>query len=94
MIRRIYNAAPDSFVTVEVISRIQEQPVETRYSVQNMKCGGCVAKATEALAKLPGYESAEFDLKNGTAVVKGAVDAQAVVRALTGAGYPATPRSG
>ncbi len=68
--------------------------METRYSVQGMKCGGCIAKATEALAKLPGYESAEFDLKSGTAAVKGAVDAQAVVRALTGAGYPASVRSG
>lgn len=68
--------------------------METRYSVQNMKCDGCIAKATEALAKLPGYESAEFDLKSGTAVVKGAVDAQAVVRALTNAGYPAGLRSG
>lgn len=68
--------------------------METRYSVQGMKCGGCIAKATEALAKLPGYESAEFDLKSGTAVVKGTVEANAVVRALTGTGYPATLRSG
>ncbi len=67
--------------------------METRYSVRNMKCGGCIAKATEALAKLPGYESAEFDLKSGTAVVKGAVDTQAVIRALTGVGYPADLRS-
>ncbi len=68
--------------------------METRYSVQNMKCGGCIAKATEALAKLPGYESAEFDLKGGTAVVKGAVEANAVIRALADAGYPAGLRSG
>lgn len=68
--------------------------METRYSVQGMKCGGCIAKATEALAKLPGYEGAEFDLKSGTAVVKGAVDAQAVVQVLTNAGYPAGLRSG
>jgi copper chaperone CopZ len=59
-----------------------------------MKCGGCIARATEALAKLPGYESVEFDLRDGTAVVKGAVDTQAVIRALTGAGYPAMRRSG
>lgn len=68
--------------------------METRYSVQGMKCGGCIARATEALAKLPGYEGAGFDLKSGTAVVKGAVDPQAVVRALAAAGYPATARSG
>ena len=62
---------------------------ETRFTVKGMKCGGCIAKATEALAILPGFVSADFDLKSGTAVVKGAVDAQAAVNALTKAGYPA-----
>ncbi len=62
---------------------------ETHYSVRGMKCGGCIAKATEALSKLPGYVSAEFDLKSGTAVVKGDVDPRGVVNALTKVGYPA-----
>ena len=61
-----------------------EQAVETRYKVSGMKCGGCVAKATEALSKLPGYVSAEFDLKSG----------KAVVNALTKAGYPADVEEG
>ena len=63
--------------------------VEKRYRVSGMKCGGCIAKATEALSKLPGYVSAEFNLKSGSAAVKGDVNAQAVVNALTKAGYPA-----
>lgn len=63
--------------------------VETRYRVSRMKCGGCIAKATEAVSKLPDYVSAEFDLKSGTAVVKGGVDPQAVVNALAQVGYPA-----
>jgi copper chaperone CopZ len=67
---------------------------ETHYSVRGMKCGGCVAKATEALSKLPGYVSAEFDLKSGKAVVKGGVDPQAVVNALTKVGYPAETDAG
>lgn len=71
-----------------------EQAVETRYKVSGMKCGGCVAKATEALSKLLGYVGAEFDLKNGAAVVKGGVDPQAVVNALTKAGYPAKADAG
>ena len=62
---------------------------ESRFSVKGMKCGGCVAKATAAVAKLPGYVSADFDLKTGSAVVKGSVDPQAVVQALTQVGYPA-----
>jgi copper chaperone CopZ len=68
--------------------------VETRYMVSGMKCGGCIAKATEALSKLPGYVSADFDLKNGTAVVKGSVNPQAVVNALTKVGYPAKADAG
>lgn len=76
-------------VAAEILHGIPESSVETRYTVQGMKCDGCIAKATEALAKLPGYESAEFDLKNGTAVVKGAVEPQAAIRVLTDAGYPA-----
>ncbi len=68
--------------------------METRFSVKGMKCGGCIAKATEALAILPGFVSADFDLKSGTAVVKGAVDTQAVVNALTKAGYPAKANEG
>lgn len=66
---------------------------ETRYSIQGMKCGGCIAKATDALSKLPGYVTAEFDLKAGTATVKGSVDPQSVVKALTAAGYPAIPKA-
>ena len=62
---------------------------ETRFSVKGMKCGGCVAKATEAVSKLPGYQACEFDLKNATGVVKGDVDPEAVVKTLTQAGYPA-----
>jgi len=69
--------------------RTMNTTVETRYKVSGMKCGGCIAKANEALSKLPGYVSAEFDLKSGSAVVKGDVDAQAVVNALTKVGYPA-----
>ncbi|MHB8623262.1 MAG: heavy-metal-associated domain-containing protein [Sulfuricaulis sp.] len=68
--------------------------IETRYSVTGMKCGGCIAKATAAVAKIPGYISAEFDLKTGSAVVKGSVDPQAVVNALTQVGYPAAVKAG
>lgn len=62
---------------------------ETRYSVKGMKCGGCIAKATEALAKLPGFVEARFDLAEKSAVVRGNVSPQAVIQALNTAGYPA-----
>lgn len=66
---------------------------ELKLSVRGMKCNGCIAKATEALAKLPGYVAAEFDLKAGTAVVRGSVDPQVAMQALGGAGYPAALRN-
>ncbi len=62
---------------------------QTRFSVKGMKCGGCVAKATEAVSRLPGYQASEFDLKSASAVVRGSVDPQAVVQALNQIGYPA-----
>ncbi|MCR4301623.1 MAG: heavy-metal-associated domain-containing protein [Sulfuricaulis sp.] len=61
---------------------------ETHYSVSGMKCGGCVAKATEAVSKLPGFVAAQFDLAGKSAVIKGSADPQAVIQALNGVGYP------
>jgi copper chaperone CopZ len=67
--------------------------METHYYVKGMKCGGCIAKAREALAQVPGFESADFDLKEGTGVVRGDVDPQAAAQALAGVGYPAVVKS-
>ena len=66
---------------------------ETQYYVQSMKCGGCIENGNKALAKVDVVESAEFDLKAGTAVVQGDVDPQAVCQALSSAGYPAVVKS-
>ncbi len=68
--------------------------METRFKVTGMKCDGCIAKARQALAEVPGVTEAEFDLKSGTAVVKGDVHPQAVVETLTKVGYPAQVESG
>ncbi len=67
-----------------------EKITEIRYTVSGMKCGGCVAKATEAVSKLPGLVEARFDLTAKSAVIKGNVDPQAVIQALAGVGYSAT----
>ncbi|MBW8055487.1 MAG: heavy metal-associated domain-containing protein [Acidiferrobacterales bacterium] len=63
--------------------------METRFKVSGMKCDGCIARAREAVGKLPGFVEADFDLKAGTAVVTGDVDSEAVIQALTATGYPA-----
>lgn len=67
--------------------------VKTQFYVQGMKCDGCITAANEGLAKVPGFESAEFDLSAGTAVITGDVDPQAVTQALTEKGYPAVVKS-
>lgn len=67
--------------------------IETRFNVQKMKCDGCISTANNVLKDLLGFESADFDLASGTAVVKGNVDPQAVCAALTTAGYPAAVKS-
>jgi len=66
---------------------------KTQFFVQGMKCNGCIANANKALAEVPGFESAQFDLQQGTAEVQGDVDPQAVCQALAGAGYPAVVKS-
>lgn len=65
----------------------------TEFFVQGMKCGGCIGNAETALARVPGFVSAEFDLDAATARVVGEVDPQAVCQALTEAGYPAVVKS-
>ena len=62
-----------------------DKATEKHYSVSGMKCGGCIAKATEVVSKLPGFVEARFDLAAKSAVIKGSVDPQAVIRALGGA---------
>jgi len=66
---------------------------ETRFHVQGMKCDGCISRANDVLKALPGFEAAQFDLKEGSAVVSGEVDPQSVCAALTQAGYPAVVNS-
>lgn len=65
----------------------------TEFHVEKMKCDGCVAKAKAALAAVPGFESAEFDLDAKVGRVTGNVDPQTVCMALTQAGYPAVVKS-
>jgi len=68
-------------------------PAETRFYVTGMKCNGCIANAKKALAGVPGYDDIDVNLAEGTAVVKGDVDPQAVIQALGGVGYAAVVKS-
>jgi len=65
--------------------------VRTKYSVNNMKCMGCVSTVKKALEEIPGIQSAEVDLETALATVEGDVDQSIILEILTEAGYPAIP---
>ncbi len=67
---------------------------QTVFDVNGMKCGGCVAKAQEALQAVPGLVDAKVDLAGKSALVTGDVDPAAVIAALQKVGYPAKLKSG
>ena len=60
------------------------------FNVEKMMCGGCVSAVEKALTALDGVEKVEVDLEAKQARVDGSVDAEAVIAALTEAGYPAS----
>lgn len=67
---------------------------QTVFEVNGMKCGGCVAKAEEALKALPGLVDAKVDLAGKSALITGDVDSAAVIAALQKVGFPANIKSG
>ena len=67
---------------------------QTLFEVNGMKCGGCVAKAQEALQAVPGLVDAKVDLAGKSALVTGDVDPAAVIAALQKVGYPTNLKSG
>ena len=61
-------------------------------SVDGMTCGSCVQAAKRALSRVPGVESVDVRLQDGTATVRGegvVSRSEALVAALSDAGYPA-----
>jgi len=67
--------------------------ITTQFFVHGMTSDECIVEANQALASLPGFVSAEFDLAAGVGVVVGDVDPQAVCQALAEKGYPAVVKS-
>jgi copper chaperone CopZ len=59
-------------------------------TVEGMSCTGCEDNVTDALAEVPGVESATADHEAGTATVEGDADVDAVVAAVEDAGYEAS----
>jgi copper chaperone len=64
-----------------------------KLNVEGMTCMHCVKAVTEALSRVPGVTSVqEVDLDQGTATVQGSPDPEALVSAVTKAGYQAEVR--
>ncbi len=64
--------------------------------VGGMKCAGCVKSVEKQLAQYPGVKSTCVNLATEVAVVEsevGVVDAQALAKQLTSAGFPSQPRT-
>ncbi|KAB8316350.1 copper-translocating P-type ATPase [Tolypothrix campylonemoides VB511288] len=79
------NLSPERALTTEKIT----------LDVGGMKCAGCVRAVERRLTEYPGVKSACVNLATEVAVVEleaGAVDADALAKQLTGAGFPTQPR--
>ena len=63
----------------------------TTFQVEKMSCGGCVKHVTKAVQSVAADANVAVDLATGRVDVTPAPqDAQAVIRAIAEAGYPAT----
>jgi len=60
-----------------------------RFSIGGMACAGCVGAVEDALKSVPGVESASVNFAEHTAEVTGDVSAEAIIQAVSAAGYEA-----
>jgi len=65
----------------------------TRFYVSGLKGEDSLNNANKSLTSLPGFESAEFNVEEGTAIVHGDIDPQTVCLLLHEAGFPAVVKS-
>ncbi len=60
-----------------------------QYQVTGMSCAACSARVEKAVSAVAGVEGCAVNLLTGTMQVQGSADAQAVIAAVTAAGYGA-----
>lgn len=65
-----------------------------KYVVGGMSCAACSSKVEKTVSKLEGVKSCTVNLLTGDLTVDGDVSAEAVINAVTGAGYSARLKSG
>lgn len=59
------------------------------FTVTGMTCGHCVASVTEEVSEVDGVQKVDVQLEGGTLTVEGDADSEAIIDAVSEAGYEA-----
>lgn len=65
-----------------------------RFTVSGMNCAACSARVEKAVSSIPGVDSCSVNLLTGDLMVSGKTEPEAVMAAVTGAGYGCSPLNG
>ena len=63
-----------------------------QYIVTGMSCAACQARVEKAVSKVPGVTSCSVSLLTNSMGVEGSAGAEAIIKAVTDAGYGARPK--
>ena len=61
--------------------------MKNEYSIEGVKCGGCVAALKEKLSKLDNVDNIEVNIQEKTIVVEGEVSKEDLQAALEGTNF-------
>ena len=61
--------------------------MKNEYSIEGVKCGGCVATVKERLSKLDNVDNIKVNIQEKTVVVEGEVSKEDLQAALEGTNY-------
>ena len=61
--------------------------MKSEYSIEGVKCGGCVAAVKEKLSKLDNVDNIEVNIQEKTVVVEGEVSKEDLQAALEGTNF-------
>ena len=61
--------------------------MKNEYSIEGVKCGGCVAAVKERLSKLDNVDNVEVNIQDKNMVVEGTASKEELQAALEGTNY-------
>ena len=61
--------------------------MKNEYSIEGVKCGGCVATVKEKLSKIDNVDNIEVNIQEKTVVVEGEVSKEDLQAALEGTNF-------